>query len=395
MDKKELLSYTGSIEQLMSVRPVDYKEGRARGLSAYEVKNHRLSFLVMADKCLDIAEVNWMGYNMSFLSKPGLSGRQHYDTHGQEAQRSIMGGMLFTCGLENICAPCTVDGRDYPMHGRIRTTGAQHVGAGLYWNEDGVPPAAGEYSGAPDGAVVSGGACSGASVPGGCEKSGGADVSSAGAPCAVRICGEMREAELFGENMVLRRTIETAFGVPEIVIKDTITNEGFREEPMMLLYHFNVGYPFLDENCEILLPTEAVVPRDEAAKTNIGQYNRMEKPEDNAPERVYLHQLRADSEGNTFAAVINEPLGIGVKLEFNKKYLPYFMQWKSIASGDYVVGLEPANSSVYGKPYHIEKGDLHTLAPFASEEITLRLRFLSGEELLQVKAQTAKFKDND
>ena len=63
----------------------------------------------MIDKCLDIAEVNWKGYNISFLSKPGLTGRNHYDTHGAEAQRSIMGGMLFTCGLENIL--CTVFGR--------------------------------------------------------------------------------------------------------------------------------------------------------------------------------------------------------------------------------------------------------------------------------------------
>ena len=108
MVRKELMSYVGSAQQLMSVRPVVYKEGRAEGLQAYEVKNDRLSFSVMIDKCLDIAEVNWKGYNISFLSKPGLTGRNHYDTHGAEAQRSIMGGMLFTCGLENICAPCLV-----------------------------------------------------------------------------------------------------------------------------------------------------------------------------------------------------------------------------------------------------------------------------------------------
>ena len=71
MVRKELMSYVGSAQQLMSVRPVVYKEGRAEGLQAYEVKNDRLSFSVMIDKCLDIAEVNWKGYNISFLSKPG------------------------------------------------------------------------------------------------------------------------------------------------------------------------------------------------------------------------------------------------------------------------------------------------------------------------------------
>ena len=93
----------------------------------------------MIDKCLDIAEVNWKGYNISFLSKPGLTGRNHYDTHGAEAQRSIMGGMLFTCGLENICAPCLADGKEYPMHGRMRTTPAEHVGADTYWTDGDEP----------------------------------------------------------------------------------------------------------------------------------------------------------------------------------------------------------------------------------------------------------------
>lgn len=345
MDKKELMRYVGSAQQLMSVRPVVYQEGRAEGLQAYEVKNGRLSFSVMKDKCLDLAEVNWQGYHISFLSKPGLTGRNHYDTHGAEAQRSIMGGMLFTCGLENICAPCVVDGKEYPMHGRIRTTPAEHSSADAFWTDDEEP----RYK--------------------------------------ISISGEMREAELFGENMILRRSIETTYEVPEIVIKDCITNEGFREETMMLLYHVNVGYPFLNEDCEIILPTKEVIPRDNAAEKQAGTWNRMEAPVDNEPEYVFLHKLAADKEGNTFAAVINERLGIGIKIQFNQKYLPYFMQWKSIASGDYVIGLEPANSSVFGKKYHLEKGDLHMLKPFETENIELRLRFLSGEELKQVKEE--------
>lgn len=348
MDRNELMRYVGSAQQLMSVRPVVYQEGRAEGLGAYEVKNDRLSFSVMKDKCLDIAEVSWKGCHISFLSKPGLAGRNHYDTHGAEAQRSIMGGMLFTCGLENICAPCIVDGKEYPMHGRLRTTPAEHVGADAFWTDDEKP----QYK--------------------------------------INISGEMREAELFGENMTLRRRIETTYGVPEIIIKDCITNEGFREEPMMLLYHFNVGYPFLNEDCEIILPTKEVIPRDDTAGKQAGMWNRMGKPVDNASECVFLHKLAADKGGNTFATVINEQLGIGLKLQFNQKYLPYFMQWKSEASGDYVVGLEPANSSVFGKKYHLERGDLHRLKPFETEEIALRLRFLSGEELNKVKEEAAQ-----
>ena len=68
------------------------------------------------------------------------------------------------------------------------------------------------------------------------------------------------------------------------------------------------------------------------------------------------------------------------------------MQWKSLASGDYVIGLEPANSSVYGRKYHEERGDLHTIAPFEKEVRQLTITILEGEELAAVieKAENLK-----
>ncbi len=339
-DKKELLRLVGSMQQLAYVRPVTFEEGRARGMRAFEIKNGSLKFSVTADKCLDLTDVSFCGHNVSFLAKPGLMGRNHFDTNGAEAQRSIMGGMLFTCGLENICAPCKVDGKDFPMHGRIRTTPAEHVSADARW---------------------------------------------VGVDYLMTVSGTMREAELFGENLTLRRTITTCYGENRIRIEDEITNEGFRREPMMLLYHINVGYPLLCEDSEILIPTRKVTPRDAAAAANAARWNRMEAPKDNEPEEVFLHEMAADEEGNTFAAVINRKLGIGLKVDYNMKELPYFMQWKSIASGDYVMGLEPANSSVYGKPYHIEENSLHEMEPLAAERKKIVLTFLSGGELDAVR----------
>ena len=257
-----------------------------------------------------------------------------------------MGGMLFTCGLENICAPCRVDGKDYPMHGRIRTTPGEQVGADARW---------------------------------------------AGNDYVMTISGTMREAELFGENLSLRRTITTCYGKNRICIEDEITNEGFGREPMMLLYHINVGYPLLCEDSEILIPTRKVTPRDDAAAVNTAYWNRMEPPKDNEPEYVFLHEMAADPEGNTFAAVLNRKLGIGLRVDYNVRELPYFMQWKSIASGDYVIGLEPANSSVYGKVYHLEKNSLHEMEPFATEHKKIVLTFLSGGELDAVRREAEEF----
>lgn len=137
---------------------------------------------------------------------------------GNMQQRSIMGGLLFTCGLENIGGPCSLEGKEYPMHGRIRTTPAEHVGA---------------------------------------------DICRTGEDYTLTLTGELREAELFGENIVLRRKITTVYGEHKICIEDRISNEGFRREPMMLLYHINAGYPLLSEKSRIILPTRKVRPRDE------------------------------------------------------------------------------------------------------------------------------------
>lgn len=342
MQAREVLQKVGNMHQLADVVPVTFQDGRAHGMEGWMVKNGALQFTVMKDKCLDLAELSYRGIGLNFLSKPGLQGRNHYDTNGQEALRSIMGGMLFTCGLENICPPYHTADKDYPMHGRIRTTPAEHAGVDTRWTDDGYE---------------------------------------------MSIHGEMREAELFGENMVLRRTITTRWPAREIRIHDVVENQGFRHEPMMLLYHFNVGYPLLDEGTEIILPTRKVIARDAVAEPHIANWNRMQAPIDNEPEYVFLHDLEADAQGNTFAAVLNDKLGLGLCITFAKKNLPYFMQWKSLASGDYVLGLEPANSSVYGRAYHEERGDLHYLAPFQSETMELTLRILEGDELQEMRGK--------
>ena len=334
MDKRELLRKTGSFQQLASIRTLSFAEGRAQ-TRAVELVNGPLRFTALADKCLDIAELSWRGVNFSFLSKPGLQGRNQYDTHGDEALRSIMGGFFFTAGLENICAPCTIAGKDYPMHGRIRTTPAEHLCADARWE---------------------------------------------GEDYVLELRGEMREAELFGENLVLRRSLRTVYGQKSFTLTDEIENQSFRDEPLMLLYHINIGYPLLDEGTRLYLPTRGVTPREELSAPHAERWNVMDAPKDNEPEYVFIHDPIPDGEGRMSACVVNERLELGLRIGWDTKNLPFFMEWKSTASGDYVLGLEPANSSVYGRPWHEKRGELHHLAPLAAERNELVFTVLDGRE---------------
>ena len=335
----------GSLQQVAYIRPLTYAEGRSTGLRTYEVKNDGLYFKVLADKCLDIGELSYRGVNFSFLSKPGLQGRNHYDTNGQEALRSIMGGMFFTAGLENICAPY----KNYPMHGRIRTTPAEHLCSHAAWE-------GGDY--------------------------------------VMRVSGEMREAELFGENLVLRRQIETRLGQKSLTVADEIENQCFCAQPLMILYHINIGYPLLDEGTELLVPTGSVIARDKDSAGHEDRWNVMDAPKDNEPEYVFIHDMIWDRNGCGTVCVINSKLALGLKITFSGDHLPYFMEWKSIASGDYVLGLEPANASVYGRAFHEKENSLHHLAPFAMEKNKLTFTVLEGkEELDAARAEILKIKN--
>ncbi|RSX54057.1 hypothetical protein D2E25_0363 [Bifidobacterium goeldii] len=342
--RADMLARMGSLQQVAYTRPIEYQEGRAHGLKAIEVKNGPLRFMSMADRALDIAQIEYRGENLTFLSKPGLNGRNQFDTNGLEAQRSIMGGLFFTCGFENICAPyVTPEGSkypagSYPMHGRIRTTPAEHVSSDAYWNEND------QY--------------------------------------VLEVSGEIREAELFGENMVLRRRISSVYGTPTITVEDEVTNESFREEPLMWMYHCNFGWPLLAAGAEVVIPSRKATPRDETTAADETPWNEIGEPVKNKPESVYLHDLAADESGRSFAGVVNRGLGLGVVIEFDAADFPYFMEWKSMGSGDYVVGLEPSNSSVHGRGWHERRGDLHTIAPQATERKVVTFTVIEGEDVI-------------
>lgn len=345
MNKKEIYQYVGSMQQLAYIRKITCEEGRSTGLRMYDVKNECLQYQVMCDKCMDVAGLTYKGINMNFLSKPGLQGRNHYDTNGQEALRSIMGGLFFTAGLENICAPYKNETGEYPMHGRIRTTPAENVSASEEWTKEGL---------------------------------------------ALRVSGTMREAELFGENMVLRRTIETIAGSKSMKVIDEVENEAYREEPLMLLYHINMGYPFLTPDVKLYIPTRSVTARDEDAKGHETEYDRMDPPKKNEPEYVFIHDIKETKDKKTWVLVINEKLKLGLKIQYSTENLPYFMEWKSTAAGDYVIGLEPSNSSVYGRGFHEKNDNLHMLKPFEKEKNELIFTVLDGEE--EIQKEIEKFK---
>lgn len=334
MKKEDMLRLCGSMEQLAGVRRIEYQDGRAAGLRCAAVKNGPLEYELMLDKSLDPAFITYKGINLSFLTKPGLQGRSAYDTAGEEAVRSIMGGAMFTCGLDHIHGFREVEGTLYPTHGRMRTTPAEKVCMDAAFQED-------QYR--------------------------------------IRVSAEMRQARIFGENMVLRRTVETIYGTNEIIFRDEIENQAFEPEPFCFLYHCNFGYPLLAPGSRVLLPAAAIQPRDEAAKAGIEKRCVMEDALDGAAEQVFLLTPAADEKGNTFGALINDELQLALCIRFNVGQIPYVTQWKSRASGDYAMAVEPTNAGFAGRA-----GKCRMLQPLEKHVNEFRFCIIEGRENIQL-----------
>ena len=96
----------------------------------------------------------------------------------------------------------------------------------------------------------------------------------------------------------------------------------------MMLYHMNMGYPLLDENAELTIPSNTVAPRDSRAAEDIDSWQRMLKPQANFVEQCYYHSF----EGETgFAQLINRKAGVGVKISFPTDPFCCFTQWKQMS----------------------------------------------------------------
>src|SRR5918995_242302 len=192
------------------------------------------------------------------------------------------------------------------------------------------------------------------------------DVSWDDVGCVLEARGEIREASVFGPNLVLRRRISARVGEPRLWIEDEIENEGFEPEPLMVLYHINLGWPLLDETSRLVGPGRAgepPEPKDEAAQRGLKAWDRFAAPTPGFEERVFYHRPAAGLDGLAEALVENPALGLTFSVRFYPEELPEFVQWTMTGEGTYVLGLEPATCRVEGPTAEEAAGRVIRLEP--------------------------------
>ena len=156
---------------------------------------------------------------------------------------------------------------------------------------------------------------------------------------------------MFGPNLALRRTVSARLGETAVLVEDEVENGGFRREPLMLLYHINLGWPLLDEGARLAgpgRPGDPPEPRDEDAAAGLRVWDRFDVPTPGFVERVFYHRPAAGADGWAEARLENPALGLALSVRFRPEELPEFVQWTMTGEGAYVLGLEPATCRVGG-----------------------------------------------
>ena len=325
-----LLKRLGNIDQIAGIRMEYLAEGNGAGKRIARVWNAAgLSFSVLPDRCMDLYDFSYRGINIAFHSKNGLGAERLFAPQASEFFSYWGGGMLATCGLDNVGGAVSRDPmKPYPIHGRIGSRAAELVSTDAHWE---------------------------------------------GNDYILELYGYVRESRLYGRSLELRRRIQTSLNAHEVIICDTITNLGDESEPVFLLYHFNFGYPLLDENSLFFGPGSDT---EEYSTVGDSEYSRMHAPVDGAEQQTFCH--KPHPQGETTAGLYNPDLGIAAYLRYDSSALPYLLEWKCLKSHDYVLAIEPANCPARDRETDLSRNAAFLLGAYESITYQVTLGVAEG-----------------
>jgi hypothetical protein len=184
-------------------------------------------------------------------------------------------------------------------------------------------------------------------------------------PYELSVTGEVEEAGLFCPHLRLTTTYTTVPGSNRVAIHDVVENRSAQSAEMQLLYHCNLGPPFLEAGSRVLAPVRELAPMTARAAEGMETHDTYLGPTVGYSEQVYAYDLIGDQRGNSLAVLINAAKDRAVALRFNRLQLPCFTVWKNTAALEdgYVTGLEPATNYPNFKTFEREKGRVSQLPP--------------------------------
>jgi hypothetical protein len=160
------------------------------------------------------------------------------------------------------------------------------------------------------------------------------------------------------EHLALVRRFEAPIGGTTLRIRDRVENRGAFAQRHALLYHLNVGFPFLRPDARLTLDGAPIAT--ELDQPDAGQARRS----DCTP-----------ATGRPRSEAVLESGGVRMTLGFGTSTLPFLQHWRDPTPGMYVLALEPCTSA---KPEPGTLAEEPVLTPGETRSYVLDVSFAEG-----------------
>ena len=294
--------------------------GCSEGVDVVEVDNGALTLALLPTRGMGIWKGEYAGQRLGWDSPVK---QPVHPTFVNLADRNGLGWLngfnelLCRCGLSSNGAPGEdSDGHPLenplPLHGRIANLPAQHVSATIDDTNNGT----------------------------------------------LSITGIVTEAGLFTPQLQLKSTLRTMAGSNKFTIEDEVTNLSSQPADFQLLYHTNLGSPFLEAGSQCIMPVREFAPRNARAAEGVENWHTFNSPEAGYAEQVYFFDLASDDNQQSTVLLKNAAGDLGISMEINQQQLPYFILWKNTQDerDGYCVGMEPATNFPNHRSFERQQG---------------------------------------
>ncbi|WP_018616493.1 aldose 1-epimerase family protein [Segetibacter koreensis] len=304
-----------------------------------------LRFKVVLDRGMDIADAFYNQHSIAWLSHSGITAPERFSNQGIDWLKTFGGGLLTTCGLTHVGGPESDEFGSRGLHDQVSNI-----------------PADLESIIQPD------------------PVAGKMDMS---------ITGRIKQTQVLGPNLEIKRTISATLGEATLRIHDEVINRGNMPAPHMLLYHFNFGWPLVDEGTEIIWQGEWQ-PREGGINNKIFrdgyEFHKCPSPlEDHNGhgEAVAFINSVPDSSGQCTCGLYNSNIGLALELKYQKTQLPWMTNWQHWGKGEYVTGLEPGTHPPIGQAKAREQKELIILQPAETRSYDIEIEVLESKEKIK------------
>ncbi len=325
-----------SLNGIAGVRPVRLFEAAERDVLAVDVRTGSgLEYTVVPDRGMNVCNVRYRGVPLDWTSGTGVVAPASYDSSAWQWLRSFNGGLVHTCGLDNVGVPVTDetvrwDNKSFGGHGRISNTAAREVS----WKTK--------------------------------EKDG---------TLQFKVSGKCYSISALEETLLLERRVVSELGGMRISLRDRITNLGREPTPIFLLYHCNFGFPLMSEESALSLPAQRAV---DMQGRPVADFTRIVGPSDSPFEQVLYPEISVDNVRILLQNPAIGGAGLGMAMSYKKAELPYLTIWKQFSKRIYVMGVEPGTCRVEGRVAEREAGRELMLAPDETRTFSLEFEVLDA-----------------